>query len=108
MENETKKFEETLQSNKESKYILRLYVTGTTPQSLRAIANIKKVCEEHLAGHYELNVIDIYQDGIAIDQDQIVAAPTLIKQFPEPFRRLVGDMSNTERVLSGLGISAGD
>lgn len=85
-------------------YILRLYVTGTTPQSVRAIANIKHICEEHLSGKYDLEVIDLYQKPNLAKGEQIVAAPTLIKKLPSPLRRIIGDMSNTERVLVGLDL----
>lgn len=84
--------------------VLRLYLTGTTPASVRALANLKRICEEHLAGRYELEVIDIYQCPALLEGEQIVAAPTLVKKLPLPLRRLVGDMSNTERVLLGLDL----
>jgi circadian clock protein KaiB len=86
------------------KYVLRLYVTGVTPKSVRAIKNIKQICEEHLKGRYELEVVDIYQRPALLQGEQIVAAPTLIKQLPHPLRRLVGDMSNTDKVLLGLDL----
>jgi circadian clock protein KaiB len=86
------------------KYVLRLYVTGVTPRSVLAIANIRKICEEHLHGRYELEVIDIYQKPVLARDEQIIAAPTLIKQLPAPLRRLVGDLSNRERVLLGLDL----
>lgn len=85
-------------------YLLRLYVTGTTPRSVRAISNIKKICEEHLTGKYDLEVIDLYQRPALAKGEQIIAAPTLIRQLPEPLRRIIGDMSDTERVLVGLDI----
>ncbi|MDP4224423.1 MAG: circadian clock KaiB family protein [Bacteroidota bacterium] len=84
--------------------MLRLYVTGTTPQSVRAIANIKRICEEHLKGRYDLEVIDLYQRPNLAQGEQIVAAPTLIKKLPSPLRRVIGDLSNTERLLVGLDI----
>ena len=89
---------------KAPRYVLRLYVAGTTPQSTRAVANIKAVCEEHLAGLYSLEVVDIYQQPKLARDEQIVAVPTLIKTLPRPLRMLVGDMSNLERVLIGLDI----
>jgi circadian clock protein KaiB len=89
---------------KKKPYILRLYVTGSTPQSLRAIANIKKFCEENLKGLYDLEVIDLYQNPHLAKGEQIIAAPTLIKKLPLPLRRIIGDMSNTERVLVGLDL----
>ena len=85
-------------------YTLRLYVAGMTPQSTRAIANIKEICEEHLKGHYSLEVIDIYQQPVLAAGEQIIAAPTLIKKLPLPLRRLIGDLSSTERVLVGLDL----
>jgi circadian clock protein KaiB len=85
-------------------YVLRLYVAGTTPQSLRAIGNIKKICEEHLAGRYDLEVIDIYQQPSLAEGEQIIAVPTLVKKLPEPLRRLIGDLSDTYRVLVGLDL----
>jgi circadian clock protein KaiB len=87
-----------------ARYVLRLYVTGKTPNSLRAIASLKEICEEHLQGRYHLQVIDIYQQPDLAEADQIVATPTLIKKLPAPLRRLIGDMSNRERVLVGLDL----
>ncbi|NTV62099.1 MAG: circadian clock protein KaiB [Oscillochloris sp.] len=75
-----------------------------TPQSVSAIANVKKICEEHLQGRYELEVVDLYQKPQLAAGEQIIAAPTLIKKLPLPLRRLIGDMSNTERVLVGLDL----
>ncbi len=88
----------------EEHYVLRLYVTGMTPRSTEAFATIKALCEERLHGRYELEVIDIYQHPqLAIDE-QIIAVPTLVKKLPAPLRRLVGDLSNLERVLLGLDL----
>ncbi len=88
----------------EGKYVLRLFVTGTTAKSVQALTNLKKICEEYLDGRYELEVIDLYQNpGLAIEE-QIIAAPTLIKKLPLPFRRIIGDMSDIEKVLMGLEI----
>ena len=85
-------------------YVLRLYVTGMTPRSTEAFASIKAICDERLQGRYELEVIDIYQHPqLAIDE-QIIAVPTLVKKLPAPLRRLVGDLSNMERVLLGLDL----
>ena len=89
------------------KYLLRLYVTGTTPRSMAAVANIRRICEEHLKGRYDLDIIDIYQQRTLAKGEQIIAAPTLIKKLPLPLRRIVGDMSNKERVLLGLDLRAG-
>ena len=85
-------------------YVLRLYVTGLTPRSTRAIENVRAICEEHLQGRYELEVIDIYQQPVLAKGEQIVAAPTLIRQLPAPLRRIIGDLSNRERVLVGLDL----
>jgi circadian clock protein KaiB len=79
-------------------------VTGKTPNSLRAIANLKKVCEEYLPGRYDLQVIDIYQQPTLAESDKIVAVPTLVKRLPNPLRKLIGDMSDRERVLVGLDL----
>ena len=88
------------------KYVLKLYVTGMTPNSVRAIDNIGKICEEHLEGNYELQVIDIYQHPTLASGEQIIAAPTLIKKLPLPLRKFIGDMSNTEKILLGLDLRA--
>jgi circadian clock protein KaiB len=88
----------------DARYVLRLYVAGMTPGSMRAVASIKTICDEHLAGRYELDVIDLYQQPVLAKGDQIVATPTLIKHLPTPLRRLIGDLSDTERVLVGLNL----
>lgn len=85
-------------------YVLRLYVTGMTPRSIRAVENVRAICEEHLSGRYDLEVIDIYQQPTLAKGEQIIAAPTLIKQLPLPLRKIIGDMSSTERVLLGLDL----
>ena len=84
--------------------MLRLYVTGMSQNSRRAITNIKKICEEHLRGRYDLEVIDIYQQPTLAEGEQILAAPTLIKKLPLPLRRFIGNMSNTDRILLGLDL----
>jgi circadian clock protein KaiB len=81
-----------------------LYVAGMTPRSARALANIKEICEEHLKGIYALQVIDIYQQPVLAQGDQIIAVPTLLKRLPLPLRRLIGDLSDRERVLIGLDL----
>jgi len=86
------------------KYILRLYITGMTSRSARTLENLQTFCEKHLAGRYELQVIDVYQQPDLARTEQIVAVPTLIKKLPLPLRRLIGDMSDEERVLVGLDI----
>ena len=87
-----------------TKYILQLYVTGMTPKSTQAIANVQKLCEEHLAGRYELKVIDIYQQPDLAKGEQIIAAPTLIKKLPLPLRRLIGNMTDIEKFLVGIDL----
>jgi circadian clock protein KaiB len=86
-------------------YVLRLFITGTTSRSSRAIANLRRVCEERLHGEYDLEVVDIYQHPAAAQQYQILAAPTLVKMLPLPLRRIIGDLANEERVLAGLDLS---
>lgn len=87
-------------------YELMLYVTGATARSLRAIANVKAICEQYLKGRYHLEVVDIYRRPALVRRDQIVAVPTLVKKLPVPLRLLVGDLSRTEQVLQGLGLVA--
>ena len=86
---------------------LRLYVAGSSPRSLRAIQNVKQICETELPGHYELEVVDIYKEPLRAVVDQIVAIPTLIKRAPGDLRRMVGDMSETVALRHGLGLSGG-
>jgi len=86
------------------RYVLTLYVTGATAGSLRAIANIKAICEQYLKGRYQLEVVDVYRRPARLRTDQIVAVPALIKRLPAPLRLLVGDLSRTEQVLQGLGL----
>lgn len=88
----------------EPKYLLRLYVTGSTPRSARSIFNIRALCEDRLRDRYELEVVDIYQQPELAREQQIIAAPTLIKTLPLPLRKLVGDLSDRERVLVGLDL----
>jgi circadian clock protein KaiB len=88
----------------DQRYVLRLYVTGMTPRSRRAVENVRRICEEHLPGQYDLEVIDIYQQPTLAKGEQIIAAPTLIKKLPLPLRRVIGDMSSTDRVLLGLDL----
>ena len=85
-------------------YVLRLYVTGTTGRSVHAIQRVKRVCDEHLAGRYELEVIDLYKNLPLARKDDVIAAPTLIKREPLPLRRLIGDMSDEASLLAGLDI----
>ncbi|HEX8461874.1 MAG TPA: circadian clock KaiB family protein [Segetibacter sp.] len=85
-------------------YVLRLFVTGASSNSIRAISNLKQICETHLKGKYSLEIIDIYQQKSVAETQQIVALPLLIKTHPLPQRRLIGDMSDTDKVLRGLGL----
>jgi circadian clock protein KaiB len=85
-------------------YRFSLFVSGATSKSVRAIANIKAICDKHLPGQYQIEVVDIYQQPERLSQDQVVALPTLVKQHPLPVRRFIGDLSNTERVLDGLNL----
>jgi circadian clock protein KaiB len=87
-----------------TKYLLRLYVTGSTPRSTRSIQNLRALCEAQLRGRYDLEVVDIYQQPELAREQQIIAAPTLIKRLPLPLRKLVGDLSDRERVLAGLDL----
>ena len=89
---------------RQAKYVLRLYVSGSTSKSALAIENIKRICEQHLKHRYDLEVIDIYQQPSLAREEQIVAVPTLIKRFPPPLRRLIGDLSNVKKVLFGLDL----
>jgi circadian clock protein KaiB len=85
-------------------YDLRLYVAGQTPKSMSALANLKRFCEEHLAGKYRIEVIDLVENPKLARGDQILAIPTLVRRLPEPIRKIIGDLSNTERVVVGLDI----
>ena len=104
----TEEFEKAAAKRDRAKYVLRLYVTGMTPKSTQAIANVQKLCEEHLAGGYELKVIDIYQQPQLVKGEQIIATPTLIKKLPLPLRKLIGDMSDTEKLLVGIDLKHKD
>ncbi len=96
-------FEEEIQkAEKDKYYVLRLYITGATPRSSRAIQNLRKICEEHLQGRFDLQIIDIYQQPGLARGEQIVAAPTLVKKLPLPLRKFIGDLSDTERILLDL------
>lgn len=87
-----------------AEYVLRLFVTGASPNSARAINNLTQICEQHIKGRYSLEIIDVYQQDDIAKDEQIIALPLLIKKGPLPERRMIGDMSNTAKVLSGLGI----
>jgi circadian clock protein KaiB len=86
------------------KYVLRLYIAGMTPRSREAIRSVTAICEEYLAGRYELEVIDLYQQPTLAKGEQIIAAPTLIKKLPEPLRKFIGSMADTEKILVGLDL----
>lgn len=88
----------------EDGYSLRLYVAGQTPKSVAAIANLNRLCEAHLPGRYSIEVVDLMKNPALAQRDQIVAIPTLIRQLPEPLKRIIGDLSNSEKVLVGLDI----
>lgn len=102
-----REFEKALARSKQEKYILRLYVTGLTQRSTKAITNVKGFCETYLKGRYELEVIDIYQQPHLAKGEQIIAAPTLIKKLPLPLRKLIGDMSDKEKFLVGIDLQPG-
>lgn len=87
-----------------AEWVLKLYVAGQTTRSIAAFANLKKICEEHLAGRYEIQVIDLLEDPQLARGDQIFAVPTLVRKLPRPVRQIIGDLSNTERVLVGLDL----
>lgn len=97
-------FEAAEAASRRVKYVLRLYVAGTRAASLRAVTNIKKICERHLAGRYRLDVVDLYQQPARAKEDDVLAAPTLVRTKPGPIRRIVGDLSDERRVLAGLDI----
>jgi circadian clock protein KaiB len=89
---------------RDGRFVLRLYITGATVRSTRAIANLRLICEQHLSDRYDLEVIDLYQRPELAAGEQLIAAPTLIKRLPLPFRRLVGDLSDQQRVMAGLDL----
>jgi len=101
-------FERESKESKKERYALRLYVTGMTEKSKQAIQNIKEICDTHLEGFYDLEVIDIYRNPVLAKGDQIVATPTLIKKLPSPIRKFIGDLSRTEKILLGLDLHLKD
>jgi circadian clock protein KaiB len=103
-ENSTEAFASASGGRAEGCFVLRLYVSGMTPDSRSAIENVKKICDEHLEGHYELKITDVYQQPLLAKEAQIIAAPTLVKEFPPPLRKFIGDMSQAERILLWLGL----
>ncbi|WP_323353931.1 circadian clock KaiB family protein [Leptolyngbya sp. CCNP1308] len=100
----TASFEQAIAHDDRQHYRLRLFVAGATPRSIQALERLKRLCETHLQGRYELEVIDVYQSPSALGVDNVVAIPTLVKQLPLPLRRIVGDLSDTEKVLRGLDL----
>jgi circadian clock protein KaiB len=103
----TGEFENASEKQGHKRFILRLYVTGMTPKSTMAIANVTDLCKKHLEGRYELEIIDIYQQPEMARREQIIAAPTLIKKLPLPLRRFIGDMSDKDRFLVDIDIKPG-
>jgi circadian clock protein KaiB len=100
----SRQYEHIPKSSADQTYVLRLYVTGASATSTRAVTNIKRICEEHLKGRYRLEVIDIFQQPALAAGEQIIATPTLVKVLPPPLRRFVGDLARTGDVLLGLGL----
>ncbi len=98
-------FEAASKEKGKERYVLRLYVSGMTARSLRAIDNLKKICDESLHGCYDLEVIDISQNPDAVSKTDLIATPTLIKELPKPIRRIIGDLSDTEKILVALNLS---
>jgi circadian clock protein KaiB len=90
--------------DEEDNYVLQLFITGATPNSVRAITNVKEICEVHLRGKYSLEIVDVYQQAAIAEKEQLIALPLLIKRCPLPERRMIGDLSDTLRVLKGLGL----
>ncbi len=101
---DTEVLEAAARDAKQQRYVLRLYVAGLTPRSQEAIRAVTANCEEHLAGRYELEVIDLYQQPTLAKGEQIIAAPTLVKKLPQPLRRFIGSMANKEKILVGLDL----
>ncbi len=101
---DTEVLEAAARDARQQKYVLRLYVAGMTPRSQEAIRTVTAICEEHLAGRYELEVIDLYQQPTLAKGEQIIAAPTLVKKLPQPLRRFIGSMANKEKILVGLDL----
>jgi circadian clock protein KaiB len=94
-------------SDSRDDFVLRLYVAGQTPKCLRAFANLKRICEEYLTNRYRIEMIDLLEDPALARGDQILAVPTLVRRMPEPVKKLIGDLSNTQRVLAGLEVAVG-
>lgn len=103
-EQELSEKEEDDLGNEGSRYVLRLFITGASANSIRAVSNLKRICETHIKGKYSLEIIDVYQQKSVAEAEQIIALPLLIKTLPLPGRRLIGDMSDEDKVLRGLGL----
>ncbi len=101
----TEAFEKAIKKNDKPRYLLKLYVAGTTARSMKAISDIKRLCEEEFSGRYDLDVIDVYQQPGLAREEQIVATPTLLKKLPAPIRKVIGDFTNFENVLVGLELN---
>ncbi len=99
-----KEFEAAAEERSNSHYVMRLYISGMTPKSQRAIDNLKAICEDYLKDRYKLEIIDIFQQPELARAEQVIAAPTLIKELPPPLRKFIGDMSQTEKILVGLEV----
>lgn len=106
-ESAAEEFDRALSQPQTEKYVLRLYIAGSTPRSQTAIENVRRICVEFLRGRCSLEIIDIYQDPAMLEEDMILAAPTLIRRSPLPSRRLIGDLSERSKVLAGLELIAG-
>ncbi len=102
--NRASEFEKTLAQQSSQRYVLRLYVVGMTTRSMEAIASIRRICEEHLKGRYEIEVVDLYQHPELAKEREVIVAPTLVKELPKPLRRLIGSLADEKRVLKGLDI----
>ena len=103
-EDRVREFEAALKDLNQEKYVFRLFIAGCSPKSVQAIENVRRICDKYLAGRYQLEVIDIYQQPILARDGQIVAAPTLVKELPPPLRKIIGTLSDTDRVLIGLDL----
>lgn len=103
-DNNKKRRTQPTASESAAEWKLRLYVAGQTPKSLTAFANLRRICEEHLAGRYEIEVIDLLKHPELAQSDQIIALPTLVRKLPQPIKRIVGDLSNSERVIVGMNL----
>lgn len=106
-ETQAKKRKSVKKDSPEEIWILKLYVAGQTSKSIAAFANLKKICEEHLAGKYRIEIVDLLKNPQLAKGDQIIAVPTLVRQLPPPVKKIIGDLANTERVLVGLDVISG-